>query len=633
MEGAPQVSIAADPTQGEVPLEVTFTSQASDPEGGELTYAWDFGDGETSDQPNPVHTYTEPGTFEAALTVTDEDGNTASDSIEIDATDCGPGPVDPSDEFDGTALDECRWSEIVRDNPGQRRVADGALHIDTGNGTDMYGGNTNAENLVLQPAPEGAWEAITQVDMPFTGKDYEQAGLMVYADDDNFVKLSYIKVPGTRNMEFMLNDEGEPVDGGAADRTPNFDASFPTEVYLRVRSDGTNLTAAYSLNGTDWNEFGRERALAALGPDVSVGLAAFNGDGSGNEASFESFSLEPVDVEPTCTEPEQPDPGFEMLFDGTEASFAEWQMAGPGGFNFTSDCTLESFGGLGMLYHPQLFESPATFRMEWMMPGDENSGVFVGNWEPDPEYLPNPAWDAVDHGYEIQIDATDDADSTTGAIYNFQAPDAAARDAALNPPGEWNAYEITVDDPVVEVRLNGTLINQFTSTDPARDLSATKLGIQNHGAGDEVYFRRIQVATPDAGAAELDLEVDAESQVREAGQGGHLPRDAAEHGRRRGRRGPALRHGAQVEGRDRGPGLHGRRHARAGRSAARRDRGEGEALGRRRPDQGPGHGRGRERRTGLRDSDAEGQEEEAEARPVNVAGAGIAFCVKSGQRS
>ena len=507
VEGAPQVSISADPTQGEVPLDVTFTSDASDPDGGELEYSWDFGDGETSDQPNPVHTYTEPGTFEAALTVTDEDGNTASDSIEIDATDCGPGPVDPSDEFDGTALDECRWSEIVRDNPGQRRVADGALHIDTGNGTDMYGGNTNAENLVLQPAPEGAWEAITQVDMPFTGKDYEQAGLMVYADDDNFVKLSYIKVPGTRNMEFMLNDEGEPVDGGAADRTPNFDAGFPTEVYLRVRSDGTNLTAAYSLNGTDWNEFGRERALAALGPDVSVGLAAFNGDGSGNEASFESFSLEPVDVEPTCTEPEQPDPGFEMLFDGTEASFAEWQMAGPGGFNFTSDCTLESFGGLGMLYHPQLFESPATFRMEWMMPGDENSGVFVGNWEPDPEYLPNPAWDAVDHGYEIQIDATDDADSTTGAIYNFQAPDAAARDAALNPPGEWNAYEITVDDPVVEVRLNGTLINQFTSTDPARDLSATKLGIQNHGAGDEVYFRRIQVATPDAGAAELDLEV------------------------------------------------------------------------------------------------------------------------------
>ena len=33
VEGAPQVSISADPTQGEVPLEVTFTSDASDPDG------------------------------------------------------------------------------------------------------------------------------------------------------------------------------------------------------------------------------------------------------------------------------------------------------------------------------------------------------------------------------------------------------------------------------------------------------------------------------------------------------------------------------------------------------------------------------------------------------------------------
>jgi cytochrome c len=505
----PQVEIGADPVEGGAPLEVDFTSQAEDPEGGPLTYAWDFGDGSApSSEPNPTHTYTEPGTYAAQLTVTDEGGLTATDSVPIEVNDCPPGLPDPSDQFDGAALDECRWSEIVRDNPAGRRVADGALRIDTGNGTDMYGGNTNAENLVLQPAPDGAWEAITKVDMPFTGKDYEQAALMVYGDDDNFVKLSYIKVPGSRNMEFMLQDEGAPIDGGAVDRTPNFDANFPTEVYLRVRSDGANLTAAYSLNGTDWTGFGRQRSLAALGPDLKVGVAAFNGDGSGNEAAFDFFTLEPIDVEPTCTEPEQPDPGFAMLFDGTQASFAEWQMAGPGGFNFTADCTLESFGGLGMLYHPQLFDSPVTFRLEWMMPGDDNSGVFVGNWEPDPDYQPDPAWDAVDHGYEIQIDPTDDADSTTGAIYNFQAPDAAARDAALNPPGEWNQYEITVDDPRILVRLNGALINDFTSTDPNRDLSATKIGIQNHGGGDEVYYRRIQVSeAPAPGEPELDLDV------------------------------------------------------------------------------------------------------------------------------
>jgi cytochrome c len=489
----PQVSVAADPTEGGVPLVVDFTSEASDPEGGELDYAWDFGDGATSTEPNPTHTYTAPGIYEAELTVTDEGGLTAADSVSIEATDCPAERPDPSDEFDGTELDECRWSELVRESPSGYSVGGGALAIDTGNGTDMYGGNTNAENLILQPAPEGGWEATTKVTLPFTGKDYEQASVMVYADDDNFVKLSFIKVPGGRNLEFILQDEGNPIDGGAVDRTPMLDANFPNTVWLRVRSDGDFLTASYSANGTDFTPFGRARALSALGPEPNVGVAAFNGNGSGNEAAFDFFHLEPVDVEPTCTEPEQPDPGYTMLFDGTEASFGEWEMAGPGGFTLTPQCTLESFGGLGMLYHPQSYDSPVTFRLEWMMPGDENSGLFVGNWEPDPNYPAGPQWDAVDHGYEIQIDATDDADSTTGAIYNFQAPNQALRDEALNPPGEWNTYEITVDDPTITVRLNGAVINEFTSTDPARDLSASKLGIQNHGTGDEVYFRRIQV--------------------------------------------------------------------------------------------------------------------------------------------
>jgi len=510
VEGAPQVSVSADPTQGSIPLEVTFTSDASDPDGGELEYSWDFGDGGTSDEPNPVHTYTEAGAYEAELTVTDEDGNTASDTIEINANDCAPGPVEPGDQFDGDSLDECRWSEIVRPVPEQLSVADGALQIDTGNGTDMFGGNTTAENLVFQPAPEGTWEITTQVSLPFSGKDYEQAGMFVYGSDSDWVKLTFMKIPGAsdaRVLEFTLQDNGNAIFDSGLDQV-TVPAGFPNEAYLRIRNDGEFLTAAYSEDGETWTEFGRARPLSAIPEPHFVGLGAYNGDGSGNEAEFDFFDAEPIDVEPPeCDEPASPDPGYEMLFDGTQASFDEWEQAGPGGFTLTDECTLESFGGLGMLYHPQLFESPATFRMEWMMPGDDNSGVFVGNWEPDPDYEPDPAWDAVDHGYEIQIDATDDADSTTGAIYNFQAPDAAARDAALNPPGEWNAYEITVDDPVIEVRLNGTLINQFTSTDPARDLSATKLGIQNHGAGDEVYFRRIQVASPEVGAAELDLEV------------------------------------------------------------------------------------------------------------------------------
>jgi PKD repeat protein len=59
-------------------LECTFTD-ASTPATG-LTYAWDFGDGETSTEQNPVHTYaaTEVTEYTATLTVTDASDNQSS---------------------------------------------------------------------------------------------------------------------------------------------------------------------------------------------------------------------------------------------------------------------------------------------------------------------------------------------------------------------------------------------------------------------------------------------------------------------------------------------------------------------------------------------------------------------------
>ncbi len=40
-------------------------------DGQDLTYSWDFGDGETSDEEAPMHVYTAAGTFDVCLTVTD----------------------------------------------------------------------------------------------------------------------------------------------------------------------------------------------------------------------------------------------------------------------------------------------------------------------------------------------------------------------------------------------------------------------------------------------------------------------------------------------------------------------------------------------------------------------------------
>ncbi|MET9495594.1 ThuA domain-containing protein [Streptomyces sp. NPDC006552] len=181
----------------------------------------------------------------------------------------------------------------------------------------------------------------------------------------------------------------------------------------------------------------------------------------------------------------RPETGYRPLFDGTGTS--GWKQAGPGGFTL-ADGTLASHGGLGLYwYQAKEFTGDYSLKLDWKASGDDNSGVFVGFPASD------DPWSAVDNGYEIQIDATDTPDRTTGSVYGFQSADLPARDAALNPPGEWNTYEIRVTGERLELFLNGRKINDFTNTDPARSLEQGHIGIQNHGDGDDVAFRNIRV--------------------------------------------------------------------------------------------------------------------------------------------
>ncbi|MGA5124800.1 lectin [Streptomyces pseudogriseolus] len=194
----------------------------------------------------------------------------------------------------------------------------------------------------------------------------------------------------------------------------------------------------------------------------------------------------------------RPETGYTPLFDGTGTS--GWKQAGPGGFTL-NDGTLTSQGGMGLFRYDREITGDYSLKLDWKLHGDDNSGVFLGFPASD------DPWSAVDNGYEIQIDATDTADRTTGSVYGFQSADLAARDAALNPPGEWNTYELRVTGERLEIFLNGRRINDFTNTDPARSLRQGYIGLQNHGDGDEVSFRNIRLrqdgATPGPRTGEI----------------------------------------------------------------------------------------------------------------------------------
>lgn len=72
---APQAPSARD--------QVCFTDLSNDPEGRLVAWSWAFGDGTGSTEQSPCHRYTRDGTYQVTLTVTDDEGATASATREV----------------------------------------------------------------------------------------------------------------------------------------------------------------------------------------------------------------------------------------------------------------------------------------------------------------------------------------------------------------------------------------------------------------------------------------------------------------------------------------------------------------------------------------------------------------------
>lgn len=83
-QNVPPVANFTSTTNG---LVATFADASSDADGTIVSRAWAFGDGGTSTQTNPVHTYTSAGTYNVSLTVTDDDGapNTRTQQVTVAA--------------------------------------------------------------------------------------------------------------------------------------------------------------------------------------------------------------------------------------------------------------------------------------------------------------------------------------------------------------------------------------------------------------------------------------------------------------------------------------------------------------------------------------------------------------------
>jgi len=86
-QNTPPTADSGGPYSGQINNPIAFDGTGSYDLEGNLTYLWDFGDGETSTQSNPSHAYTAVGDYNAILTVSDNEGLTDIDSTTVTISD------------------------------------------------------------------------------------------------------------------------------------------------------------------------------------------------------------------------------------------------------------------------------------------------------------------------------------------------------------------------------------------------------------------------------------------------------------------------------------------------------------------------------------------------------------------
>lgn len=77
----------ADFSYSDEGLSVTFTDNSTDRNNDIVSWAWDFGDGATSTEQNPMHTFAQTGNYDVTLVVTDSEGRTDTKVLSVAVSD------------------------------------------------------------------------------------------------------------------------------------------------------------------------------------------------------------------------------------------------------------------------------------------------------------------------------------------------------------------------------------------------------------------------------------------------------------------------------------------------------------------------------------------------------------------
>jgi cytochrome c len=186
--------------------------------------------------------------------------------------------TNPTDQFLSTTLNE-NWSWVrpyavwnLYDHLGFLRMAT--------DGHDLYGSGGGVQSILLRPPMStGDWTATTRLEFSPT-TNYQQAGLILYADDDNYIKLvfGYDDGIGGTGVEFA-------VESNAAFYAIPKIAVYRNDIYLRLEKRDQVCIGSWSEDNSNWHYINQFNPPA----NPRIGLIAQSTQGA--LADFDWFNL------------------------------------------------------------------------------------------------------------------------------------------------------------------------------------------------------------------------------------------------------------------------------------------------------------------------------------------------------
>ncbi|MEH7308201.1 PA14 domain-containing protein [Neobacillus drentensis] len=194
-------------------------------------------------------------------------------------------PIDKDakvDQFDSATLSNS-WS-VFREDASNWSLSEnpGRLTITTQAG-DSYQEINTIKNVFLQDAPTGDFEITTKVNAAVRN-NHEQAGLYIWQDEDNYIRLGHVWDNG-------LKLETAKEEAGKYSKPQNM-AAHPGDdtVYLKVKKTGNVYSTFFWSNGK-W-----EKAADPITSTINVSMVGLYGTSTGSsknvKASFDYFTLQ-----------------------------------------------------------------------------------------------------------------------------------------------------------------------------------------------------------------------------------------------------------------------------------------------------------------------------------------------------